>query len=176
MRQNWGITVFGREGIVKHFLLTSIVIATLAAPATAQRDPLFKTEILPVLEKSCVQCHGPQHKMAKLDLSTFTGMMEGGSSGPAIAPGKPERSLMWKLIENDQMPQGGKLTTAEKQLIKSYIQYGRFPQASTETDAAARAREAAKVTPKDREWWSFRKPAKSPVPSVAAKDQVRTPI
>src|SRR5207247_7863705 len=59
--------------------------------ATAQRDPLFKTEILPVLEKSCVQCHGPQRKMAKLDLSTFTGMMEGGSSGPVIAPGKPEQ-------------------------------------------------------------------------------------
>ena len=74
------------------------------------------------------------------------------------------------------MPQGGKLTTAEKQLIKSYIQYGRFPQATAETEAAARAREAAKVTQKDREWWSFRKPVKPPVPSVAAKDQVRTPI
>ena len=111
----------------------------LALPATAQRDPLFKTEILPVLEKNCVQCHGPNQKMAKLDLSSFTGMMEGSSSGPVIAPGKPERSLMWKLIENDQMPQGGKLTIADKQFIKSYIQYGRFP-AAAETEAAIRAR------------------------------------
>ena len=109
-------------------------------PAAAQRDPLFKTEILPVLEKNCVGCHGPSQKMAKLDLSSFTGMMEGSSSGPVIAPGKPERSLMWKLIENDTMPQGGKLTTAEKQLIKSYIQYGRFPQATAETEAAIAAR------------------------------------
>ena len=113
--------------------------------------------------------------MAKLDLSTFTGMMEGSSSGPVIAPGKPERSLMWKLIESGQMPQGGKLTTAEKQLIKSYIQYGRFPQATAETEEAARAREAAKVTQADRQWWSFRNPS-VPVPSVAAKEQVRTPI
>src|SRR5882724_11955147 len=150
MRQNWGITVFGQEGFVKQFLLTSIVIAAIAAPATAQRDPLFKTEILPVLEKSCVQCHGPQRKMAKLDLSTFTGMMEGSASGPVIAPGKPERSLMWKLIENDQMPQGGKLTTADKQLIKSYIQYGRFPAPTAETETAMRAREAAQITPQKR--------------------------
>ena len=85
--------------------------------------------------------------MAKLDLSSFTGMMEGSSSGPVIAPGKPERSLMWKLIENDQMPQGGKLTAADKQLIKSYIQYGRFPAATAETEAAIQAREAAKITP-----------------------------
>ena len=154
-----------------------IVVAAIAFPLAAQRDPLFKTEILPVLEKNCVGCHGPERKMAKLDLSSFTGMMEGSSSGPVIAPGKPERSLMWKLIENDQMPQGGKLTTAEKQLIKSYIQYGRFPQATAETEAAA-------AGPRGREdhadrtanWWSFRKPVKSAVPPVAAKDQVRTPI
>src|SRR5580765_8910515 len=76
----------------------------LVVPAFAQRDPLFKTEILPVLEKNCVSCHGPKQKMAKLDLSSFAGMMEGSSAGPVIAPGKPERSLMWKMIENDQMP------------------------------------------------------------------------
>src|SRR6266851_2700364 len=128
---------------------TAIVVAAIAFPLVAQRDPLFKTEILPVLEKNCVACHGPQQKMAKLDLSTFTGMMEGSSSGPVIAPGKPERSLMWKLIENDQMPQGGKLTIAEKQLIKSYIQYGRFPAAVEETEEAIRAKEAAKITPRD---------------------------
>src|SRR5438477_12921919 len=124
-------------------------ILALAIPAAAQRDPLFKTEILPVLEKNCVQCHGPQQKMAKLDLSSFAAMMEGSSSGPVIAPGKPERSLMWKMIENDQMPQGGKLTVAEKQLIKSYLQYGRFPQATPESEAEIRAKDAAKVTEQD---------------------------
>src|SRR5207253_7181940 len=125
----------------------------------AQRAPLFKSEILPILEKNCVSCHGDKAKMAGLDLSTFTGMMTGSSSGPVIAPGKPERSLMWKLIENGQMPQGGKLTTAEKQSIRAYIEQGRFPVAA-ETEAAMLARDAAKITQKDREWWSFRKPVK----------------
>src|SRR5262249_18362861 len=133
------------------------IAVALALPVAAQRDPLFKTEILPVLEKNCVKCHNPQQKMAKLDLTTFTGMMEGSSSGPVLAPGKPERSLMWKLIENGRMPQGGKMTTAEKQLIKSYIQYGRFPAAKVESEAEIKAREAAKITPQERNWWSFRK-------------------
>ena len=65
------------------------------------------------------------------------------------------------------MPQGGKLTAAEKQLIKSYIQYGRFPQATAETEAALRAKEAARITDKDRNWWSFRKPVKPAVPAVS---------
>lgn len=153
-----------------------LLVLTLALPAAAQRDPLFKSEILPVLEKNCVGCHGPNQKMARLDLSSFAGMMEGSSSGPVIAPGKPERSLMWKLIESGAMPQGGKLSDAEKQLIKSYIQYGRFPAATPESEAAALAREAARITDKDRSWWSFRKPVKPAVPAVKNTAQVRTPI
>src|SRR5690242_17049491 len=162
----------------KHFpwVRLGLCVLAMAIPAAAQRDPLFKTEILPVLEKNCVKCHNPQQKMAKLDLSSFTGMMECSSSGPVIAPGKPERSLMWKLIENDTMPQGGKLTVAEKQLIKSYIQYGRFPQATPEAEAALRAKEAARITDKDRSWWSFRKPMRAPVPTVQNKEQARTAI
>src|SRR5205809_2488283 len=143
--------LYSQTNWVRSVILGAALLC-LVIPAFAQRDPLFKTEILPVLEKNCVQCHGPQNKMAKLDLSSFTGMMEGSGSGPVIAPGKPERSLLWKLIENDQMPQGGKLSTADKQLIKSYIQYGRFPAPTAETEAAIRAREAASISPQKREW------------------------
>src|ERR1700737_1622497 len=109
------------------WLALGIAINEVAIPATSQRAPLFKSEIMPVLEKNCVMCHGDQQKMAGLDLSSFSGMMAGSSSGPVIAPGKPERSMMWKMIENGQMPQGGKLTSAEKQLIHAYIEQGRFP-------------------------------------------------
>ena len=153
-----------------------LAFLSLALPVAAQRDPLFKSEILPVLEKNCVSCHGPNQKMARLDLSSFATMMQGSASGPVIAPGKPERSLMWKLIENDTMPQGGRLSTAEKQLIKSYIQYGRFPVDPAETAEASRAREAALITDKERNWWSFRKPMMPAVPAVKNTAQVRTPI
>ena len=66
-----------------------IAIAAVTVPATAQRAPLFKSEILPVLEKNCASCHGDQKKMAALDLSTFSGVMTGGASGPVIAPASP---------------------------------------------------------------------------------------
>src|SRR5205809_2520353 len=164
--------LYSQTNWVRSVILGAALLC-LVIPAFAQRDPLFKTEILPVLEKNCVQCHGPQNKMAKLDLSSFTGMMEGSSSGPVIAPGKPERSLLWKLIENDQMPQGGKLSTADKQLIRAYIEQGRFPTQPGESDAEVQKREAAKITQEDRNWWSFKRPVKPPVPAVKNKDQVR---
>ena len=149
-----------------------MTLVLLAIPASAQRAPLFKSEILPVLEKNCVQCHGDQKKMAGLDLSTFAGLMAGGSSGPVIAPGKPERSLLWQMIDSGKMPMAGKLTDADKQLIRTYIEQGRFPS----MDAAQQEREAAKITPEARNWWSFRKPADSSIPTVKQNDQVKTPI
>ncbi|MFN0103868.1 MAG: PSD1 and planctomycete cytochrome C domain-containing protein [Bryobacteraceae bacterium] len=141
-------------------------------PLCAQRAPLFKDEILPVLEKSCTSCHGADKKMGGLDLSTFAGVMKGGASGPAIAPGKPARSLLWVMIESNKMPMGGALSAAQKQLIKTYIEQGRFP--AGETDAERAAKEAARITPEARQWWSFVKPVKAPVPNV--KGLARTPI
>src|SRR5438477_9768641 len=97
--------------VLREFLkswVRSALLIGVVLPALAQRAPLFKSEILPVLEKNCVKCHSPSQKMAGLDLSTFTGMMTGGSSGVVISPGKPQRSMLWKMIETDKMPMGGK--------------------------------------------------------------------
>src|SRR3954471_3392150 len=99
-----------RLGLVK---ISLSVLVTGVTPLFAQRAPLFKSEILPILEKNCTKCHGDSQKMAGLDVSTFAGVMAGGTNGPIIAPGKPDRSLLWKMIESDKMPMGGKLTNGE---------------------------------------------------------------
>ena len=152
----------------------SMLLCLLTAPAYSQRAPLFKSEVQPVLEKNCVSCHNESRKMGGLDLSGFAGMMNGSASGPVIAPGKPARSLLWNMIESGKMPVGGQLNAGDKQLIKTYIEQGRFPTESI--SAAERAREAAKITPEARNWWSFRKPVKSAVPAVKHEQQVRNPI
>jgi mono/diheme cytochrome c family protein len=151
-----------------------LTILVLAAPAAAQRAPQFKSEVQPVLEKNCVGCHGGKQKMAGLDLSSFAGMMAGGASGPVIAPNKPDHSLLWKLVESGQMPMGGKLSAAEKQLLHAYIEQGRFPAAANE--AELEARDNAKIKPADREWWSFQKPVRPAVPAIKNAAEVKTPI
>ncbi|MCX6593884.1 MAG: PSD1 and planctomycete cytochrome C domain-containing protein [Acidobacteria bacterium] len=151
-----------------------IGLAACCFPLAAQRAPLFKDEVLPVLEKSCTKCHSPQQKMGGLDLTTFAGLMAGGASGPVIAPGKASRSLLWVMIESGKMPLGGALNNAQKQLIRTYIEQGRFPAA--ELDAVTAAREAARITPQARQWWSFQRPRKAATPTVKHPDQVHTPI
>ena len=77
-----------------------------------------------------------------------------------------------QMIETDKMPVGGKLSDAEKQLLKAYIEQGRFPS----MEAAQMEREAKKITPEARNWLAFRKPVKYAPPHVKNQDQVRTSI
>jgi hypothetical protein len=165
-----------RSGLARphRALLLIPAILLVCLPGAAQRAPQFKSEVQPVLEKNCVPCHNETKKMAGLDLSSFSGMMAGGASGPAIAPNKPERSLLWKLIESGQMPLDKKMGAAEKQLIRAYIEQGRFPAAAD--DAELEARDAAKITAENRAWWSFRPPVKPAVPAIENSAQVKTPI
>ena len=153
---------------MNHLSRLGLLSAFIATPLSAQRAPLFKSEVLPVFEKNCAQCHGDKQKMAGLDLSSFAGMMAGGSSGPVLAPGKPDRSLLWKMIEADKMPLGGKLSAAEKQLLHAYIEQGRFPS----MDSAQADREAKKITAEARAWWAFQKPVKPPVPGIANRNPI----
>lgn len=140
----------------------------------AQRAPLFKDEVLPILEKSCNKCHNPKQKMGGLDLSTFAGVMAGGASGPVIAPGKPANSLLWIMIQSGKMPMGGVLSKANQQTIHAYIEQGRFPKAHL--DAREAEREAKIITPEARKWWSFQRPEKPAVPRVKHEELVRTEV
>ncbi len=61
-------------------------------------------DVRPVFEKSCLPCHGPQTKSSGLDLSTREELLKGGEHGPAIVPGDPKASLLYKLVSYDAEP------------------------------------------------------------------------
>jgi mono/diheme cytochrome c family protein len=64
----------------------------------------YKRDIWPVLEETCSRCHSAKKKDGGLNMSTRAAMLKGGHSGPALVPGKVEKSLMLELIEFDEMP------------------------------------------------------------------------
>src|SRR5260370_18369796 len=109
----------------RSWLHLGIALAAIAVPAAAQRAPLFKSEIMPVLQKNCVMCHSEQQKMAGLYLSSFSGMMAGSSRGPGIAPGQPERTMLWKRVEKGQKTHGRQLHAAPEQHLPSSPHAGR---------------------------------------------------
>ena len=114
----------------------------------------FNRDVLPILSDKCFHCHGPDdsHRKAKLRLDSFEGATRPFKKKKvAIAPGKPEESLVYKLIvtddEDDIMPPketGKNLTSKEKEIIYKWIKSGA----------------------KYEKHWAFVKPKKAKLPVV----------
>jgi hypothetical protein len=89
----------------------------LAAPPsrlTGQQADFFEKRIRPVLLEHCYKCHSSTSDKVKggLYLDSRDGVLKGGSTGPAIVPGNPDRSLLIKAVrykdKDTAMPPGDK--------------------------------------------------------------------
>ena len=72
-----------------------------SAPRAAadERETLFESKIRPVLVGTCFRCHGDSKTSGELRVDSLKGLLQGGESGPAIVPGKPEVSLLIRAIQ-----------------------------------------------------------------------------
>src|SRR2546423_10477921 len=84
-------------------------------PVVAAAPPTFEKDIRPILKEHCFDCHGEGDKLrGGVDLRLRRLMLKGGDDGPVIVPGKPQKSLLFKMIYEGEMPKRGKKLTAEE--------------------------------------------------------------
>ncbi len=87
--------------------LTLIGITAGIAPAAEPRPESevdYRSQIWPIIQEKCLECHQAKKRQGSLDMSTRALMLKGGDSGPAFVPGNVEKSLMLELIEFGEMP------------------------------------------------------------------------
>ncbi len=100
-------------------------------PPAATRPVSFAADIQPLLERSCLNCHGPQRPKGGLRLDNAASALEGGNEGPAIVPGdsalSPLIHFVARLVPESEMPPEGKgnpLTAEEVGLLRAWIDQG----------------------------------------------------
>ncbi|SRR5581483_535203 len=109
--------------------------ASKLPPASDQKDVTYAKDIKPILDKSCVKCHGGEKPKGKLRLETLEGAIKGAKSGAVIVPGKSgESSLVYAVAhvgdEDDFMPPPNnkaniaQLTKEQVALIRAWIDQG----------------------------------------------------
>ncbi len=161
--------------------LTKAELATIAnwikagGPAKSSSEKIVtQHDVLPFLYARCVTCHGKWKQEGGLDLRTVESIKQGGKSGPAIVPGRPEESLLLKRVHAREMPPPRELIRAgvrpleapEIEQITQWIRQGakKFDVApdvqTTEPDPL--------VSDKDRKFWAFQTPQKPAVPKTAS--------
>lgn len=89
---------------------------------------LFAEKISPLLDKSCVRCHGPDEQKGDLRLDSLAAALLGGQSGPALVPGDPSKSLMLQLVRHAdpkrEMPPKEKLKDSKIEVLTTWIKSG----------------------------------------------------
>jgi hypothetical protein len=171
-----------RAPILIGALLTAAIGTFLRAQAQVPAAPAisFTKDIQPLLESTCLTCHGDSVQLSKLDLRTRESALKGGAHGPAIVPGNAEQSPVYRRVaglETPAMPmQAPRLTAEQVSALKAWIDQGAAwdPAESAAgpkgpalpaQNAALAALENRVITPAERDYWAFKLPVQAAVPN-----------
>lgn len=118
---------------------TAIAAFLLAPAITAAQAPSYTKDIVPLFEARCLGCHAELVRMGSLNMSSFEGLMQGGTYGPIVAPGRRAESKLYLILTGQAAPlmpmDGTRLTEAQIDLVGRWIDAG----AINDTPAGASA-------------------------------------
>lgn len=100
-------------------------------PASDKKGVSYAKDIKPVLEKSCVKCHGAEKAKGKLRFDSLEAALKGSEHGKVIEVGNSAKSglvhAVARLNEDEAMPPEGKgnpLTKEQVSLVRAWIDQG----------------------------------------------------
>lgn len=95
-------------------------------PRPSDQPVSFSKDVKPILEASCVNCHGHGRSKGGFAIDTRETLLKGGESGPAVLSGKSAESYLIELVSgvdpDNVMPQKGtKLTSRQVGILRAWI-------------------------------------------------------
>ena len=109
--------------------MTNLPPSVLLFPHAAHT---YQAEVQPILQANCFRCHAGMNRRGGLDMSTRARLLQGGKDGVVVIPGRPEDSLLIKVIgpnlsPDDPMrmpPKGTRLTEAQVATLRKWVADG----------------------------------------------------
>ena len=103
-------------------------------PPAVKAKVSYKKDIKPLIEKSCLNCHGPKKRpKGKFRIDNRELALKGGYEGVAIIPGKSEKSpliyyMNYQVVDYEMPPEGKKdypkLNREQIGLMRAWIDQG----------------------------------------------------
>lgn len=172
------------DGAVGRWLLA--LIAMMAAEVCAAGDAslpeaerakleFFESRVRPILVQRCQECHGPEKQESGFALVSREALLAGGQSGPAVVPGMPDESLLIQAVRHEgrEMPLEGKLADEEIAVLEQWVRDG---AAWTTMGGGELLGDQERLFEQAKSHWAFQPVRRPPVPAVARKAAVATPI
>jgi hypothetical protein len=161
----------------------ALVHGAAAAEGKTRPSPeaiaFFESKVRPVLAENCFNCHGTKKQRGGLRLDGRAAALAGGDRGPALVPGRADKSLLLKAVRHEddlKMPPSKKLPREQVAVLTRWVQMG-APWPGAEAAApTAPVRGAHKISDKDRAHWAFQPVRRPAVPAVKDGAWGRNPV
>ncbi len=148
---------------------TALLLAAQGLSASENAADFFEERIRPLLAEHCFTCH-TDSSPSGLRLDSREAILEGGHSGPAIAPGDPEGSLLILAVRRThprlKMPPQKPLVPNQIQDLETWIKAGAFWPETESPEPVAETGCPYRITPEQRSFWSFQPIGKPPLPPI----------
>ena len=112
----WEYAGFDAPGLREILLLQ---VPTPVAPEEFLGAPTYEGVVGSILQTRCGTCHG-ENGLQGLNLTTYDGLLAGGTNGAVVVPGEPEASLIIQKLTADQ-PHFAQLSRDEIVLVIEWI-------------------------------------------------------
>lgn len=121
--------------MIRAFLTVAVLSVCVDLPAadlkpidkTAAAKIRFRRAVWPIVKRHCWGCHSGADPKGGLSMDTVSDMLKGGESGPLFAIGKPDQSLLIKMITGDKPDMPAKqppLSMAKVDTFRGWILLG----------------------------------------------------
>jgi formylglycine-generating enzyme required for sulfatase activity len=116
----------------------AILVFGTWSPSFAAEKIDFVLDIKPILESTCLSCHGAEKPKGDLRLDSRANAVKGGDSGAAVVPGQPQKSPLYTSTvlppgHDDIMPpKGDPLSKEQTERLRLWIEQGaEWPESLT---------------------------------------------
>lgn len=100
----------------------------------------YAKDLAPLFAERCAGCHAAKVKMGGLNIDTYDGLMQGGSTGKAVVPGHSQDSRLVKMLMGEITPlmpmNGTRLSPEQIASIRAWIDAGAKPPQPGEATSA----------------------------------------
>jgi len=114
--------------LTRRCLILAAGLVSAASWAQENEKLTYDDHIRPLLENKCFSCHNPDKKKGGLEMTSYSGLMNGGSGGAVVDAGNPQASRLWTMSAHKEEPymppEGAPLEAKDLALLSKWVAGG----------------------------------------------------
>ncbi|MCP4849261.1 MAG: hypothetical protein GY899_15070 [Verrucomicrobiaceae bacterium] len=121
------------------YTFLALALTAIYLPANAADKVTYDDHVRPIFADRCLNCHNPDKAKGGLDLTSYSSLLQGGSSGEIVNPGEPDSSRLFRSVTHAEEPfmppKADKLSDMRIKVMRDWISGGLLENSGSKAKA-----------------------------------------